>query len=83
MQKIVRQVGAKATDIRTHSKAHGVSIENNCGPSFLTPQEIPDQSASEFSECQKGVMSITQWFQSQTQGHKTWSHGRTNAQFRR
>ena len=26
-QKIVRQVGAKATDTRTQSKAHGVSID--------------------------------------------------------
>ena len=27
VQKIVRQVGAEATDIRTRSKAHGVSID--------------------------------------------------------
>ena len=46
VQKIVRQVGAKATDTRTQIKAHGVSIDSS--PSFLAPQEIPARSA--FSE---------------------------------
>ena len=53
VQKIVRQVGAKATDTRTQSKAYGVSIDN-CDPSFVTPQEISVCSASAFSEWQRG-----------------------------
>ena len=53
VQKIVHQVGAKATDTRTQSKALGASIDN-CGPSILTPQKIPVRSASAFSECQRG-----------------------------
>ena len=44
VQKIVHQVGAKATDTITQSKAHGVSVEN-CGPSFLTSQEIAVRKA--------------------------------------
>ena len=50
VQKIVPQVGARPTDARTQSKAHGVSIGNYCGPSFLTHQEIPVRSVSAFSE---------------------------------
>ena len=45
VQKMFLQVGAKATDTRSQSKAHGVSIDN-CGPFFLTPQEIPVRPAS-------------------------------------
>ena len=55
-QKIVGQVGAKATVTRTQSIVHGISIDN-CGPSFLTPQEIPALLEAE--------MSVAQWFQSQ------------------
>ena len=49
VQKIVHQVGAKAADTRTQSKAHEVSIDN-CSLSFLTPQEISVRSESAFSE---------------------------------
>ena len=38
-QEIVRQLGSKATDTITQSNLHGVSIQN-CGPCFLTVQEI-------------------------------------------
>ena len=45
VQKFVRQVGAKATDTRIQSNANGVSIDI-CGPSFLTPQQIPFRLAA-------------------------------------
>ena len=46
---LVHQVGPKATDTRTQNEMHGVSIVN-CGPSFLTSQEIPVRSVSALSE---------------------------------
>ena len=49
MLKIVHQEGATATDTRTQSKAHAVSIYN-CDPSFLTLQEIPVRSLPALSE---------------------------------
>ena len=75
VQKIVLEVGAKATDTRTQCNPHVVSTDNSCGLSFLTPQGIPVRSALAFSKWQ----SITQWFQSQAaQGYKSWSHDMTN-----
>ena len=84
VQEIVSKVDAKATDTRTQSKAHCVSIDN-CGTSFLTPQEIPAQSASAFSERQRGrdmclSASNPRRQTSTTQGYKTW-HGMTNVSF--
>ena len=49
VQKIVRQVCAKATDTRTQSKAQEVNIDN-CGQFFLTPEEITMSSTPAFSE---------------------------------
>ena len=46
-------VSANATDTRTQSNEHGLSI-GNCDQSTLTPQEIPVRSASAFSEWQRG-----------------------------
>ena len=82
VQKIVRQVGAKATYTRTQSNEHGVSI-GNCGPPFLSPQEIPVRSASKFSEWQSGgdecqSNSNPRRQTSMTQEYKRWSHSMTN-----
>ena len=81
VQKTVCQLGAKATDTRTQSKPHVVSTDN-FGPSVL--KQIPVQSASAFSECQRGGVecyscSNPRRQTSTTQGHKSWFHGTTNA----
>ena len=78
-------MGAKATDQNTQQSALSHQWQY-CGPSFLTPQEIPVLSTSAFSEWQRGghECHTVQWFQSRrltstTQGYKSWSHGMTKS----
>ena len=61
VQKILLFVGIKATDTRTQSKAHGVSIDISaaCLKKFLSGQR------QSFPNDREAKMSVTQWFQSQ------------------
>ena len=66
VEKIVHQVGAKATDTRTHSKAHGVSIDNEIVVHIsLHLKKFLYGQRQRFQNDREAEMSVTLCFQSQ------------------
>ena len=59
VQKIVRQVGVKATDTRTQSKAHGVSIDNIVVHHFLHLKKFLSGQRQRFQNDRETEMSVT------------------------